>query len=171
MANPTGRKGMKNAGGALSRALRFEKDGKRLYTAAAAKASDPYARKMFELLASMEEKHVQDILAISRVLEESGKFPAVSSTPSDARMRMFRRDTARIRKETLFTGDAAAVMRKALGFEAEGREMYRRMAEGAANPQEKKFFRLLSGEEQAHFDIVYEYLDSFENVGLRMRED
>lgn len=171
MAKPTPRKARPDAASALARALRFEKDGKRLFTTAAAKASDAYARRMFELLASMEEKHIGDILAISRTLEENGKFPAVSSAPSESRLRMFRRETARIRKETLFTGDAASVMRKALGFEAEGREMYSRMSEAAKHPQERKFFKLLSAEEQAHFDIVYEYLDSFENVGLRMRED
>ena len=171
MAKPTPRKGTKGSSSALARALRFEKQGKKFFMAAAAKASDEYARRMFALLASMEDKHVQDILAISRTLEGNGKFPAVSSAPSDDRMKIFRRETARIRKETLFTGDAAAVMRKALAFEAEGREMYSRMSQSASHPQEKKFFRLLSGEEQAHFDIVYEYLDSFENVGLRMRED
>ncbi|MBI5418537.1 MAG: ferritin family protein [Deltaproteobacteria bacterium] len=165
-------KGKKNPSSALTRALRFEKHGKRFFTAAAAKAADPYAKQMFELLAILEDKHIQDIMAISRKIEENnGKFPAVSATPHESRMRMFKRETARIRKETVVSWDAASAMRRALGFEAEGREMYKRMAETASHPQERKFFKLLSAEEQSHFDIIYEYLDSFENVGLRMRED
>jgi rubrerythrin len=83
---------------------------------------------------------------------------------------MFKRETSRIRKEKTISGDAAAAMRKALGFEAEGREMYKRMAEGATNPQERKFFKLLSSEESKHFEVVYEYLDFLEATGLRMGE-
>jgi rubrerythrin len=155
---------------ALTRALRFERQGKRFFTAAAAKSADAFARQVFELLAVLEDKHLQDILAISRAIEENGKFPAVSSAPSESRMRMFKRETSRIRKEKTISGDAAAAMRRALGFEAEGREMYRRMAEGAAHPQERKFFQLLSNEEAKHFEVIYEYLDFLEATGLRMGE-
>jgi rubrerythrin len=170
MPKATPAKGKKNSAGALTRALRFEKQGKRFFTAAAAKSSDAFARQVFELLAVLEDKHMQDILAISRKLGEEGKFPAVSSAPSEARMRMFQRETRRIRKEKTISGDAAAAMRKALGFEAEGREMYRRMSEGATNPQERKFFKLLSNEESTHFEVIYEYLDFLEATGLRMGE-
>jgi rubrerythrin len=170
MPKATPAKGKRNPAGALTRALRFEKQGKRFFTAAAAKSSDAFARRVFELLAVLEEKHMQDILAISRKLGEEGKFPAVSSAPSEARMRMFQRETRRIRKEKTISGDAAAAMRKALGFEAEGREMYRRMSEGATNPQERKFFKLLSNEESTHFEVIYEYLDFLEATGLRMGE-
>ena len=103
-------------------------------------------------------------------LEESGKFPAVSTVSSEGRMRLFKREYSRIKKEKTITGDAAVAMRKALGFEAEGREMYTRMSENASNRQEKAFFRILASEEQKHFDIIYEYLDFLENAGLRMGE-
>jgi len=159
-----------DASSALTRALRFEKQGKRFFSAAAAKSTDGFAKQVFELLAVLEDKHCQDILAISAKLEKDGKFPAVSTASSEARMRMFKRETSRLRKEKTVTGDAAAAMRKALGFEAEGREMYRRMAEKAGNPMEKKFFRLLSAEEAGHFEVVYEYLDYLEATGLRMGE-
>jgi rubrerythrin len=51
-----------------------------------------------------------------------------------------------------------------------GREMYLRMSRDATNPQEKRFFKLLSGEEESHFNIIYEYLDFLENQGLRMQD-
>jgi rubrerythrin len=155
---------------AITRALRFEKSGMRYYEMAASKAADPYARKTFALLADMERKHMSDIGGIARRLEGEGKFPKVSAPDSEGRMRLFRREIARIRKEKTISGDSAAAMRKALGFEAEGREMYDRMSKAAADPQERRFFRLLSLEEQAHFEIVYEYLDYLEAVGLKMRE-
>jgi rubrerythrin len=170
MQKSTPVKWKKNASSALTRALRFEKQGKRFFAAAAGKSADAFARQMFELLAGLEDQHARDILAISRNLDVEGKFPAVSTAPSEARMRMFKRETSRIRKEASISGDAAAAMRKALGFEAEGREMYRRLAEGAGHPQEKKFFRLLSAEEGKHFEVIYEYLDFLEAAGLRMGE-
>lgn len=158
------------AANALTRALRFEKTGMRYYELAASKAADPFAKKTFILLAGMERKHMDDIREIARRLEEKGKFPAVSMTDSEGRMRLFKRECGRIRKEKTISGDAAATMRKALGFEAEGREMYARMSKAAPGRQEKTFFRMLSLEEQAHFEIIYEYLDYLEATGLRMRE-
>lgn len=158
------------AANALTRALRFEKSGMRYYETAASKAADPYAARTFALLADMERKHMADIMEIARRLEETAKFPPVSTTGSEGRMRMFKREHGRIRKEKTISGDAASAMRKALGIEAGGREMYDRMSKAASSPQEKRFFRLLSLEEQAHFEIVYEYLDYLEAVGLRMRE-
>ncbi len=163
-------KGKKDASSALTRALRFEKQGRKFFAASAAKSTDAFARQLFELLAVLEDRHCQDIIAISRKLEMDGKFPAVSAAPSETRMRMFQKETRRLRKEKTITGDAAAAMRKALGFEAEGREMYRRMADNASHSMERKFFRLLSAEEAGHFDVVYEYLDYLEATGLRMGE-
>jgi len=155
---------------ALTRALRFEKAGQRFFAASAAKSTDPYAREVFLLLAGMEEQHMEDIRAIHRRLADGGKFPAVSPAPSEKRMRMFARALRQVRRERAITGDAAAAMRRALAFEAQGREMYLRMAAAASHPQEKKFFRLLSAEEQSHFVVVYEYLDYLEATGLRMGE-
>ncbi|MDA8180045.1 MAG: ferritin family protein [Deltaproteobacteria bacterium] len=159
-----------NAGSALTRALRFEKTGMRYFTMSAQKATDGFAKGVFALLADMERRHYEDIMAIAKKLDETGKFPAVSTVSSEGRMRLFKREYSRIKKEKTITGDAATAMRKALGFEAEGREMYARMSENAGNRQEKTFFKILSSEEQKHFDIIYEYLDFFESSGLRMGE-
>lgn len=159
-----------NAVSAITRALRFEKAGKRYFAMSAEKAADPYAKRVFALLSDMEQKHFDDIQAVARKLEQEGKFPAVSTASSEGRMRLFKREYSRIKKEKTITGDAAVAMRKALGFEAEGREMYTRMSENATNRQEKAFFRLLASEEQKHFEIIYEYLDFLEASGLRMGE-
>lgn len=158
------------AASAITRALRFEKTGMRYFAMSAQKATDGFAKRVFALLADMERKHFEDIQAIGKKLDESGTFPAVSTVSSEGRMRLFKREYSRIKKEKTITGDAAVAMRKALGFEAEGREMYTRMSENAANRQEKAFFRILASEEQKHFDIIYEYLDFLENTGLRMQE-
>lgn len=165
---PVGAK--KTAASALVRALRFEREGKRFFTAAGAKSADPYAKQMFDLLAQLETRHMEDIQAIAKKLEEAGKFPKVSSAPHDARMRLFRKEHSRIRREKMISGDAADGMRKALAFEAVGREMYSRMSKAATNPQEKRFFKLLAAEEDSHFLVVYEYLDFLENKGLRMQD-
>ncbi|HEX9204773.1 MAG TPA: hypothetical protein VF853_02475, partial [Candidatus Deferrimicrobiaceae bacterium] len=50
-----------NAVSAITRALRFEKTGKRYFTLSAEKATDPYAKRVFALLADMEQKHFDDI--------------------------------------------------------------------------------------------------------------
>src|SRR3989304_4352442 len=127
-------KGKKSPASSLMRALRFEKEGKRFFTAAASKSADPFAKQVFALLAQLETKHMEDIQAIAEKLEEKGKFPKVPSAPHDARMRMFRREHGRIRKEKHLPGEAADGVRKALAFEAEGRGMYLRVAKAATHP-------------------------------------
>ena len=167
-AQPSPKNG--NAGSALTRALRFEKTGMRYFTVSAQKATDGFAVRVFALLADMERKHYEDILAIAKKVGEDGRFPAVSAVNSEGRMRLFKREYSRIKKEKTITGDAAVAMRKALGFEAEGREMYTRMSKRSSNRQEKAFFRTLASEEQKHFDIIYEYLEFLDNSGLRMQD-
>ena len=159
-----------NAGSALTRALRFEKTGMRYFAMSAQKATDGFAKRVFALLADMERKHYEDLQAIAKKMEEDGKFPVVSLVSSEGRMRLFKREYSRIKKEKTITGDDTVAMRKALGFEAEGREMYTRMSENSSNRQEKAFFRILASEEQKHFDIIYEYLHFLESSGLRMQD-
>ena len=159
-----------NAGSALTRALRFEKTGMRYFALAGQKATDGFAKRVFALLADMERKHYEEIQAIAKKVGEDGRFPAVSAVNSEGRMRLFKREYSRIKKEKTITGDAAVAMRKALGFEAEGREMYSRMSANSSNRQEKAFFKYLAIEEQKHFDIIYEYLEFLDNSGLRMQD-
>jgi len=159
-----------NAGSALTRALRFEKTGMRYFALAGQKATDGFAKRVFALLADMERKHYEEIQAIAKKVGEDGRFPAVSAVNSEGRMRLFKREYSRIKKEKTITGDAAVAMRKALGFEAEGREMYSRMSANSSNRQEKAFFNYLAIEEQKHFDIIYEYLEFLDNSGLRMQD-
>ena len=159
-----------NAGSALTRALRFEKTGMRYFTLSAQKATDGFAKRVFALLADMERKHYEEIQAIAKKVGEDGRFPTVSAVNSEGRMRLFKREYSRIKKEKTITGDAAVAMRKALGFEAEGREMYSRMSANSSNRQEKAFFNYLAIEEQKHFDIIYEYLEFLDNSGLRMQD-
>jgi rubrerythrin len=142
----------------------------RYFALSARLATDGFAKRIFMLLADMERKHYEDILVVAKKMEEDGKFPAVSAVSSEGRMRLFKREYSRIKKEKTITGDAAGAMRKALGFEAEGREMYTRMSENSSNRQEKAFFKILASEEQKHFDIIYEYLDFLESSGLRMQD-
>ncbi len=155
---------------ALARALKFERSGRNYYARAAGYAADPFAAAVLSLLKSFEEQHIRDIVAISRSVQEEGSFPSISTAPSDARMKLFAREMRRIRKEKFISGESPDVMRKALGVEAEAREMYRRMAAEASSPQERKFFGLLCNEEERHFELLYEYLDFLEERGLRMQD-
>jgi rubrerythrin len=86
-----------NTVSAITRALRFEKTGKRFFTMSAEKSADPFAQRVFTLLADMEQKHFDDIQAIARKLEKDGKFPAVSTASSEGRMRLFKREYSRIK--------------------------------------------------------------------------
>jgi hypothetical protein len=144
-------KGRGSVSSALTRALRFEKQGKRFFGAAAAKSSDGFARQVFELLAVLEDKHVQDILAISRKLGEDGKFPAVSSRPAGE---CGCSSGGEQDPEETISGDAAAACDPRLGGGARDVQADSR---GRRIPR-KRFYPPLE-EEAKHFEVVYRYLD------------
>ena len=93
-----------NAGSALTRALRFEKTGMRYFALSEQKATDGFAKRVFALLADMERKHYEEIQAIAKKVGEDGRFPAVSAVNSEGRMRLFKREYSRIKKEKTITG-------------------------------------------------------------------
>ena len=155
----------------LEEALKFEEEGRDFFTTAAEKSGDPLTKEIYEYLAMMEIKHMEDIKRISAEHKEKGQFPekATLSSTSD-KAKIFKDALKQLKKETLLAQDEVTALRNALALEFKGREMYEKFSHEAKDQNEKHFYELLAAEEQIHFDIIYEYLEFFEDKGLRMQE-
>lgn len=155
----------------LKEALEFEKAGKKFFSESAQKAGDSLTRELYNYLAQMETKHMEDILRISKELEEKGQFPEkVTLQDMTKPAEIFMEELRKLSGEEMVTEDEVTALRHALNLEVKGREMYERFAREASDEKESTFYRLLAAEEQRHFDIIYQLLDYFESKGLRMGE-
>ncbi len=155
----------------LEEALKFEIEGKAFFTEAARKSGDSLTKEIYKYLARMETKHMEDIERIAGELKEKGVFPekATLSEPTKSSS-IFLQELKKLKKETILPQDEVSALRNGLALEVRGREMYDRLSVEAKDSREKNFYVLLSGEEQKHFDIIYEFLDFCELKGLRMQE-
>lgn len=155
----------------LEEALKFEEEGRSFFTTAAEKSGDPLTKEVYEYLASMELKHMEDIKRISAELREKGKFPEKATlTSTSDRAEIFKEALKKVKREKVLAQEEVTALRDALALEFKGREMYEKLSHEAKDNNEKHFYDLLAEEEQKHFDIIYQYLEFFEDKGLRMQE-
>lgn len=155
----------------LEMALKFEQEGNDFFTEAAKKSEDPLTREVYEYLALMELKHMEDIKRIAGELEETGKFPEKASLSATSdRVAIFKEALKKVKREKILAQEEVTALRDALALEFKGREMYEKLCHEAKDQNERHFYDLLAEEEQKHFDIIYEYLEFFEDKGLRMQE-
>lgn len=157
--------------GPLAMALKFEQEGRDFFTAAAEKSGDPLTREIYEYLAMMELKHMEDIKRIAAQLKEKGSFPEkITLSATSDKTGIFKEALKKVKREKVLAQEEVVALRDALALEFKGREMYEKLSHEAKDHNEKHFFDLLADEEQKHFDIIYEYLEFFEQKGLRMQE-
>ena len=151
---------------ALLAAIEMEKKGYDFFIKSAANAKDSLAREVFGFLAAQELNHIK---AIERFNEEylSGK-----STDADAVIESLKAGRPKSAIEQLFKeitrstpveGTDLDVYRFAMDFERKGQELYRKAEASATDPDAKKLYGFLVGEEQKHFKIVESCHLYFEN--------
>jgi hypothetical protein len=114
------------------------------------------------MFSDMCDRRADEIRELAARLESSGRFPEISTAPSEARSAQFRAEHDRIANESTLTVRGVDVIRKALALRAEAREMYTRLSLRASNPVEKEFFRTLAEEESARLETIFTYLDGIE---------
>ncbi len=151
---------------ALSAAIEMERKGYDFFTKSATDSKDLLAGEVFEFLAAEELNHVK---AIERFKEEylSGK-----SADADAVIESLKAGRPKAIIEKLFKGLSKATpiegtdldaYRFAMDFERKGQELYREAEASATDPNAKKLYGFLVGEEQKHFKIVESCLLYFDN--------
>jgi rubrerythrin len=148
---------------ALSRAMKFEEDGVAYYNTAMMAASSNLALDVLRTLRDEEVKHKEMILKIYNDVKGGGGWPAgeAPGAPMPDFVSVFRQlgdDPPKSASE----GELAA-LKHALEVEVSGRGMYDELAANAPSAPEKKFYELLSGEEQKHIRIIEDSIEYFED--------
>ncbi len=167
---------MKSTLEAMMIALEMEKKGYQAYMDAAHKTLNRLGRSTLEAIAAQELEHI-------KVVEGYCQRP--SADPEAARMiglikhrdkKDYIRDiVARIGQELAGKSDDAAaglseVYRIAMDLERESYLFYKQLAEEAAVPTVKAFFRYLMDQENTHFELFQETLEYLDRPGDWFRE-
>ncbi len=151
---------------ALSAAIEMERKGYDFFTRFATDAKDSLAGEVFEFLAAEELNHIK---AIERFKEE---YLLRKSADADAVIESLKAGRPKAIIEKLFKGLSKAtpvegtdldVYRFAMDFERKGQEFYRNAEASASDPNARKLYGFLVGEERKHFKIVESCLLYFDN--------
>ena len=162
----------------LSAAIKFEEDGRTLFLKCVNKTAHPWGKSLFQSLADDELKHIQRLKELFNTLTASKKW-SEGPLPLAAEKQwknIFEKAKAKI--DTVVkasTGDIDA-LNLGIDFEEKGMHYYHKLSEETKNPLEKKFYQILSQEENRHFLILKDshelltdpasWLEKTEKIGL-----
>ena len=151
---------------ALSAAIEMEKKGYEFFKKSADEAGAKMAKEVFDFLATEELNHIKAIEKFNSEFLSGGTGDVDSAIEgmkagraSEAIGKLF----ASLADSTPVTGSELDVYKFAMDFERKGEQFYKNAAETAVDPNAKKLFKFLVGEEKKHFKIVEACLAYFDN--------
>lgn len=146
---------------AVATAIKMETEAIAFYDSAANKAQHPFGKEMFRGFIKDEKRHLamlQDMFKGMGLKEDFASPKAeIKTVFSTLRDQMMQRAAA-IQSEL----DAVKI---ALDMEKAGFDFYKKAADNAPSPEEKKLFERLVIEENDHFSILNETYTFLENTG------
>jgi len=151
---------------ALSAAIEMEKKGYDFFQKTADKTGKSPAGEVFDFLAAEELNHIKAIESFNREYLAGGKVSAErtiealkAGKPKKAIEQLFKDLT----ESTPVGGGDLDAYKFAMDFERKGEAFYRKAEASASDPNAKKLFGFLVGEERKHFKIVEACLAYFDN--------
>lgn len=160
---------MKNITDALDTAMDMEKEGYDVYISAAKKTTNKFGRATLEAIARKELDHMKAIENYSKDI----KAAILMIDPQDKEyyirpiMAAIKDDLNSIPSKDLELQKAYQV---AMKLEQKSYDLYKKLASEADDPQMKKFFEFLMGEENIHYELLQETLQYLDKTGDWYRE-
>ncbi len=144
---------------ALETALEMEKNGYDLYIKAARKTSNKLGKTTLEAIAAKELDHIR---AIEEFAENNfGK--AIESVNPKSKIDYVRSVMEKLERSLdeniTKDSDLEKAYKVALELEKHSYDFYKNLNKGSKNPQAKKFFEFLMGEENTHYELLSETLE------------
>lgn len=134
----------------LEQAIQMEKDGKEFYVRAAANATSPAVRMIFEDLARQEDFHIQKIGEIFASMQKAGALTEwITCVIGSSSLDSLFGDKASAHAE-MSTSDLDA-LNFALQIEEKSMKYYDDLATQSGDKYEKRFYLALSHEERGHY--------------------
>jgi rubrerythrin len=160
--------GSKKSGGAdelrsiVETARGTERDGKRFYSAFAAKTPNPLARRMFEGLAAAEDEHLR---LIEQLAAGEFKTPGARDELVCRLAGVFADVPAEVREQAAAASGDTEVLKVGLDMEDRSLAFYRKWAASAASSEARALCERLAAEEEGHWKLLRGTLDYLDETG------
>jgi len=146
-------------------ALANEEKEMQYYSGEAKRSQNPLAKAMFETLARDEQEHMERIKGLHGKLVGEGSWPeAVCIEVAGTNVKdVLDELVGQVESKENHDGDDIKAIRQGIEFETNGEKFYAELSETCTNPQEKTFFKFLSGIEREHKLSLTDTLEYLEN--------
>jgi len=144
---------------ALQLARKMELDGIAFYTEGAIKAANPQGRRLFESLASDEERHLEVVESIAK---GAGVDVSEMPRPNEGIRTAFTNAWEEIGEEGAASADEKRAIEIGLGMEEKSYKLYHESAGTATDKELAAIFTRLAEEEDQHYVILKNTLEYLE---------
>ncbi len=150
---------------ALDAAIEMEEKGYAFFKDSASKAADSFAKEVFDFLAGEELKHIEAIKIFyggyiqGNTIMTDSLIEGMKSSLSAALDQLYKH----LGEKVPVAGSELDVYNFAMDFERKGEAFYKKAEAEAVDPNARKLYGFLIGEERRHFKIVESCLSYFEN--------
>ena len=149
---------MENLSEALKIAIDMEKRGYDLYMSAAKKTSNKLGKETLDAIAVKELDHIAAIQKFSSDIDAA--IGAVNPAPKENYIKpIMEKLCNELETKIKPDSDLEKAYEVAMDFEKQSYDFYKRLADKAKDPQTKRFFEFLMGEENTHYELLQETLE------------
>jgi rubrerythrin len=151
---------------ALKAALEMEEKGYAFFKDSAARATNSFAKEIFDFLAGEELNHIKAIKKFNEqyIKEGLGNAERIIEDLKEGKVKTsISTIFAQLKDAAPVAGSDLDVYNFAMDFELRGEAFYKKAEAEAKNPDARKLYGFLTGEERNHFKIVEACLAYFEN--------
>lgn len=144
---------------ALKFAIQMELDGKKFYTQAGERSTNPLGKELFTWLAGQEDHHRQTFENIYKAISEKQGWPSEhvkpvkGQKPGNIFSEAIKNSGKTVKSNKMEVEDAV----RAMDMEIKSRDYYKKQEALATSPAEKSFFKTISEEEQGHYLGLIDY--------------
>lgn len=167
---------MENLQNAVNISLAMEKKGYDLYMNVAKKTSNKLGKETLEAIAAKELDHIEAIKEFNKKI--LGEAPDLGKAieaikPKDKKayiLPIMDKLRSELDMKVKVDSDLEKAYEVAMGLERETYDFYKKLASEASDPQTKKFFEFLMGEENTHYELLQDTLEYLNRPGDWFKE-
>jgi rubrerythrin len=154
---------------ALHTALTLEQDGRRFYSSAAERTSEPKGKAMFRALADDEVLHAKVIQGQIDSLTRQGGWvlpEGIGEAAADLDTPLFPEGTAAFQDAVRSDASDMDALLFALKLENDSFDLYVEQAKAVQDPNARRVYEYLADAERTHFDLLMLNYESLSTAGI-----
>jgi rubrerythrin len=141
---------------AIETAMQMEKDGKQFYLEAAEVSSNDVGKSLFRKLASEEDIHLSNFVAIYDSIRADQGWPAIEFKAGELKEETL---FSKAEKNIIATRGELEAVKQAMDMENKTVDYYVEQSGSVQYETAKKFYNLLAEEERKHHQMLLDYYE------------